>query len=104
MYTTSIRKSKAESIPDAILIDDPSLTPTNDKNASLVIHEEESMIENYPIVEFSIRGVDDSIITPEKREILNDAEYFKQLSLSFYPKQKSQSATEKFLYINYFLP
>jgi hypothetical protein len=91
------RKIKSEFISEAPVSQEPSTPSNKNPNVSFVIHEEESMIENYPVLVNPIRGADDHILTAEKREILNDPEYFKQLSLSFYPKQKSQSATEAFL-------
>jgi hypothetical protein len=91
------RKNKPEFISGAPIVQEPSTPSNNNPSSSFVIHEEESMIDNYPILTFNMRGVDQHILTAEKREILNDPEYFKQLSLSFYPKQKSQSATEAFL-------
>lgn len=55
-------------------------------HGSLLIHEDE--VSQAEVATYSIKGLDELDIPPEKQEIIKNANFFKHLSLSFYPKDK----------------
>jgi hypothetical protein len=53
---------------------------------SLLIHEDD--ISQAEIATYVIKGIDELDIPPENKEIIKNPNFFKHLSLSFYPKAK----------------